>query len=283
MPTVWAFTPKFHQHTSANLLGDGLKVFTYAAGTSTKLSTYTDSTGNSANTNPTTLNARGEMNLWLDISKLYKIILTTSAEPDPPVDNIWSVDFFGFPQTLPGTTIIGSTTVFGKMSVPVCAVSIKPSTDNGCADIAAVAMGAGKPDIVSLDFDTTTEESGQFFIRMPTNWNEGTITFDYQWSHAATTTNFGVVFGLSAVAISNDDTFNTSFGTEIMVTDTGGTTNDIYISGESSAMTVGGTPQAGDFICFKIARKRGEAGDTLAIDARLVGLTIYITTDAAIG
>ena len=111
MPTVWAFTPKFHQHTSANLLGDGLKVFTYAAGTSTKLSTYTDSTGNSANTNPTTLNARGEMNLWLDISKLYKIILTTSAEPDPPVDNIWSVDFFGFPQDLPALLIDGENVV----------------------------------------------------------------------------------------------------------------------------------------------------------------------------
>lgn len=283
MPTVWAFHPVLHLHSSINQLADGSKVFTYEAGTSTKLSTYTDSTGNSANSNPKVLNSRGEMMMWLDITKYYKIIYTNADEPDPPVTNIWSVDFFGFPQALPGTTTIGPTTVFGKCSVPIAAVSIKPSTDDPCADIAAVAMGTGKPDIVSLDFDPTTEESGQFFFRMPTNWNEGTLTFDYQWSHSATTTNFGVVFGLSAVAVSNDDTFNTSFGTEILVTDTGGTTNDIYISPESSALTVGGTPQAGDFICFKIARNTGESGDTMAIDARLVGLTIYITTDAAIG
>lgn len=111
MPTVWAFTPKFHQHTSANLLGDGLKVFTYEAGTSTKLSTYTDSTGTSANTNPTTLNARGEMNLWLDVTKLYKILLCSAAESDPPIDNIWSVDFFGFPQDLPALLIDGNNVV----------------------------------------------------------------------------------------------------------------------------------------------------------------------------
>jgi hypothetical protein len=279
MPTVWAFTPKFHQHTDDNLLGDALKVYTYEAGTSTKLSTYTDYTGNSANTNPTVLNARGEMNLWLDITKLYKIILTTADESDPPITNIWSVDFFGFPQSIPGSI----TGVFGKCSVPVMAVSVKPSFTNGCADIAAVAMGAGKPDIVSLDFDATTEESGQFFIRMPTNWDEGTITYQTFWSHAATTTNFGTVWGLSAVATGNDDSMNVSFGTEITVTDTGGTTNDIYISPESSAMTVAGTPQAGDYVSFKIARKTGEAGDTMAIDARLMGLTIFVTTDAAIG
>lgn len=111
MPTVFAFTPVFHQHTSLNELADGLQIFTYAAGTSTKLSTYTDSTGNSANTNPKVLNTRGEMNLWLDVTKLYKILLCSAAEPDPPVTNIWSVDFFGFPQNLPALQIDGNNVV----------------------------------------------------------------------------------------------------------------------------------------------------------------------------
>lgn len=283
MPTVWAFTPKFHQHTSGNLLGDTLQVFTYAAGTSTKLSTYTDSTGNSANTNPTVLNTRGEMNLWLDISKQYKILLCSASEPDPPVNNIWSVDFFGFPQTLPATIVIGTTTVFGKNSVPVCAVSMKPSLTNGCQDIIAVSAGAGMPDMITLNFDATTSESCQFSIRMPTNWNEGTLTWDYQWSHPSTTTNFGVVFGLSAVAIGNDDTIAASFGTEITVTDTGGTTNDMYISPESSALTVAGSPQAGDVVYFLLQRKTSDGSDTLAVDARISGITLYITSDAAIG
>lgn len=105
MPTVYAFTPKFQAFDSLGNLADGLKVFTYEAGTNTKLSSYTDSTGNSENTNPVVLDSRGEANIWLDTTKLYKILLTLAAEADPPINNIWTVDNFGFPQTIPAATV----------------------------------------------------------------------------------------------------------------------------------------------------------------------------------
>lgn len=182
----------------------------------------------------------------------------------------------------PGTGNVPGATV-GTNSVPVCAVSMKPSVTAGCADIAAVSAGAGTPDMITLNFDSTTSESAQFSIRMPTNWNEGTITFDVQWSHAATTINFGVAFGLSAVARGDGDVIGAAFGTEITVTDTGGTTDTMYISPTSTAMTVAGTPASGDVVYFNLARKTANAADTMAIDARVSGITLYIVTDAAIG
>ena len=100
MPTVFAFTPKFQAFTSGGALANGYKLFAYAAGTSTKQNTYTDSTGNSANTNPVVLDSRGEANVWLDTTLLYKLLLTLDTEADPPINNIWSVDSFGVYQAV---------------------------------------------------------------------------------------------------------------------------------------------------------------------------------------
>ena len=277
---------------NGDLLTGGL-LYTYTVGTTTPQATYSDSTGDVGvlNANPVVMNARGEPTsggVWLLTSANYKLVLKTAAGA-----TIWTVDGIGYASptfqtltvtgalTVGGQSVVGPTV--GKESVPISAVSMKPSLTAGCADIAAISAGASKPDIIFLAFDTTTSESCQFSIRMPTNWNEGTITFDYQWSHAATTVNFGVVFGLSAVAISNDDTIGAAFGTEITIADTGGTTDDMYISPESAAMTVAGTPQAGDVVYFNLARKTADGSDTMAIDARVSGITLYITTDAAIG
>lgn len=68
------------------------KLFTYQAGTSTKLSTYTDSTGGTANTNPIILNQRGECNLWIPPNVAYKYVFAPSTDTDPPTNPYWTVD-----------------------------------------------------------------------------------------------------------------------------------------------------------------------------------------------
>ena len=60
----------------------------------------------------------------------------------------------------------------------------------------------------------------------------------------------------------------------------GGTTDSLYISPESSAITVAGTPAAGDMVFFRIARVATDGADTLAVDARLHGITLFINTSA---
>lgn len=79
-------TPKlqFFDANGAPLAG-GL-LYTYQAGTTTPLVTYTDSTGVSANTNPIVLDSRGEANVWLGADS-YKLALYTSTGV-----LIWTVD-----------------------------------------------------------------------------------------------------------------------------------------------------------------------------------------------
>ena len=168
----------------------------------------------------------------------------------------------------------------GKETIWVPAAAMTARTTNGAASGTA-EMSTNKNMVRTLDFDATTQEFAQFEIAMPKSWNNGTVTFQPVWSHASTTTNFGVVWALQAVATSDDDALDVAFGTEQTSTDTGGTTNDRYIGPESSAITIAGTPATGDVVQFQIKRNPSDGSDTMAIDARLHGVKVYYTTSAA--
>jgi hypothetical protein len=175
-----------------------------------------------------------------------------------------------------GRTILASAAEASTQTIYIPAGAMKADPTAG-PSIATVELANG-PNITTLDFDTASDEHAQFAIRMPKGWDEGTVTFVPSWSHPATTTNFGVAWFLQAVAIGNDDTLNVAFGTAVSSKDTGGTTNDLYIGPASSAMTIAGTPAAEDLVQFQIYRDVSDAGDTLAVDARLHGITVYYTT-----
>lgn len=67
---------------SGNVLTGG-KIYTYEAGTSTPLASYTSSAGNTAHSNPIILNAAGRVptgEIWLDYAYLYKFIVRTSTD-----------------------------------------------------------------------------------------------------------------------------------------------------------------------------------------------------------
>jgi hypothetical protein len=71
----------------------GGKIYTYAAGTTTPLATYTTTTGNVAHTNPIILDSAGRVpggEIWLLMGYSYKFTLKTSADVlIATYDNIW--------------------------------------------------------------------------------------------------------------------------------------------------------------------------------------------------
>lgn len=82
---------------------DGGLVFTYIAGTNTKVATYSDEAG-TPNTNPIVLDFRGEANVWIDPQLTYKFVLSPPGDTDPPTRPIWSVDNL---SALGGTQSVG--------------------------------------------------------------------------------------------------------------------------------------------------------------------------------
>jgi hypothetical protein len=64
--------------SNGNPLSGGL-LYTYAAGTTTPLATYTDASGGTPNANPVVLDASGSANVWLTPGLLYKFVLQDST------------------------------------------------------------------------------------------------------------------------------------------------------------------------------------------------------------
>lgn len=180
-----------------------------------------------------------------------------------------------------GNGVSGNPTlgVSALQSIWIPASAMWPSNSGGCGAVAQQTVGVNRPDIKYLPFDASSVESSEFTIAFPKGWNEGTITAQFYWTHPATATNFASIWALQGVALSNDDAHDTTWGTQQQVTDTGGTTYDVYVSDATSAITIAGTPAAGDICYFKLLRRASDGGDTLAVDAWLIGVKIFFTID----
>jgi hypothetical protein len=169
----------------------------------------------------------------------------------------------------------------GKETIFVPAAAMLPTASNGCASIETVETTSGRPDMNVLDFDASSDEHAQFQVAFPKSWNEGTVTFQAFWTTAATDTD-GVAWGLQGVAVSDNDTIDVAYGTAVVVTDDAlGAAEDLCVTAESSAITIAGTPAAGDMCFFRIFRDVSDANDDMAEDARLIGIKLFFTTDAA--
>lgn len=168
----------------------------------------------------------------------------------------------------------------GKQTIWVPASALIPNTTNGCA---SARNETTTNDVMhaTCDFDTTTEEYAQFSVTFPKNWNEGTVTLQFYWSHPSTATNFGVVWEGVCQANSDSDALDTAFGTEQEIADTGGTTDDVFITSETPAITCAGTPAEGDIIMFRVNREPANGSDTMAVDARLMGVKVLYTDNAS--
>jgi hypothetical protein len=69
-------TQRFFDNNGNPLVGGTVQ--TYAGGTTTPIATYVDSTGGTPNTNPITLNFRGEASIWLLPNVSYKFVISDS-------------------------------------------------------------------------------------------------------------------------------------------------------------------------------------------------------------
>ena len=170
--------------------------------------------------------------------------------------------------------------IAGKETIWVPAAAMYAPTTNG-ADAEQVETTATRPDMKVFDFDASTKQYTQFTIAMPKSWNEGTLTYQVYW--APSTTNTGnAIFGLQGVACADGDTIDVAYGTAIEITDAGiGTVEDQQITSESSAMTVAGSPAAGEQSYFQLYRDAADGSDTFTGECRVLGIKLFFTTDAA--
>ena len=208
---------------------------------------------NAATGNGPTFTASGETNVDINLNPKGSGVLKsgTAAVKIAGTETIW----------IPSSAMYGSET-------------------NG-ADAQQVETTATRPDLKVLDFDAGTAEYAQFAIAMPKSWNLGTVTYQVFWSPSNTNTD-NCIFGLQGLACTEGDTADAVFGTAVEVTDAGiGTVEDVQMTAVSSAMTLAGSPADDDYCFFQLYRDAADGSDTFTGDARVLGIKLFYTTDAA--
>ena len=165
----------------------------------------------------------------------------------------------------------------GKGTIWVPAGAMYPSTSDPCSNITQVETTALRPDLKVLDFAAAGDDFAQFSVAFPKSWNLGTITYQPFWTVTGTNTGT-MVWQLGGIAVTNDATINTAFGTLVATTALAhsGTSNDLMVSAESGAVTVAGTPTVDDICFFQINNDASASGQSGV--ARLLGIKIFFTT-----
>lgn len=116
----------------------GCKLFTYAAGTTTKLATYTDSTGVTPNTNPIILDSNGQASVWLANGSAYKLVLSPSYDTDPPTAPYWTSNQI--------TGVVNANVTTGRLigtQVFTASGTYVPTPGMGSVKVTLVGGGAG--------------------------------------------------------------------------------------------------------------------------------------------
>lgn len=130
MPTV-AFSPignGFQFFTDAGLPLSGGLLWTYLAGTTTPVATYTTSAGSVAHSNPIVLGPDGRLpaELWFAIGSAYKLTLLDSlSNPIDSWDNLTGINDFNN-LTLSGNLVVNGNTTLGNAATDL--LTIAPNT-----------------------------------------------------------------------------------------------------------------------------------------------------------
>lgn len=170
------------------------------------------------------------------------------------------------------TTLDGKASKQRYNTLFIPAGAMTPATTSGAAAATKEAT-TNKQNYDVFAFDGASAESVWFVVRMPDIWDLGTLKAVFHWA-PDTGGSGAVVWGLCSVAVSNDDAIDVAPGTEVTVADSVLAVGDLHTTSATSAMTVGGTPAAGDVVFFKVRRVPSDAGDTMTQDALLIGLTL---------
>lgn len=121
-----------------------------------------------------------------------------------------------------------------------------------------------------------TGESVFWNILMPLNWNAGTLTAIPIWTAASGSDD--VKFEVKGGSFANSDALDTALGAAGSVEDTLITAEDVHISGATGAITLAGTPAAGEYVVIEVKRV-APGGVDLGVDVRLLGVRLLYTAN----
>lgn len=201
------------------------------------------------------------------------------------VEKLTQAEFLAMTDTTRYVTADQIADIAQYSEIYIDAASMTPGTTNG-ANIDIKEYTAGNNyDTDHLVFIKATEKYIYFNYVMPPTWDRATLRAKFYWSSDTGSSETDTVeWEISAIAVGNDDSVDeVTFGTSQVISDAlenvDGT--DMQISDTTPAIVVGGTPELGDMIIFKVSRNIGGTDD-MSEDAWLFGILLQIKNNKAV-
>lgn len=164
----------------------------------------------------------------------------------------------------------------GTHELFIPAAALRPAATGGSGSLADITT-SGSRYFAGLPFDATSVEAAHVSIGLPKSWNRGTVTAQFFWVNTAGGTGT-VVWGLSGNSAGDAETLDAAAGTEQTVSDDAQSAQVLAVSAETAAVTLAGTPAAGDLT--RLVIRRVATSDTYASDAYLLGVKLRLVVEA---
>ena len=161
-------------------------------------------------------------------------------------------------QTIfPGPFDVVHRAVIGVRLIQVPAGNWVPSKTSGCTAVNSYEIGStNKKTIQALGFASASDSYAETDLVMPDKWDRGTITFKaIGYSVVAEDAADVVTFSLQGLAVGHNEDVDAAFGTaktSIITVGASPSVTKILKSAVSAAITIAGTPVAGDTIRLKL-------------------------------
>lgn len=175
--------------------------------------------------------------------------------------------------TLPAARVIGKHSVFVPAAGMIARITAGAEYSQG-------ETGTNRVQMAGFLFDGTTQEHVQFYLGAPKGWNKGTVTARFMFA-PTTTVSQATRWEIAGRAFGDGDDLEAAFGTAVGVDTSHTTANRVEVSATTGDMTIAGTPVTDDLLVFQVSRAPANAGDTYTADARLLGVWLDFTYDAA--
>jgi hypothetical protein len=206
---------------NGNPLSGGL-IYTYAAGTTTEVATYTSSSGGTANANPIVLDSAGRTpaQIWLTEGSSYKFVLQTSLNVTIKTDdNIFAsyelATEVGVVVNRGGNSVNTNTAVGGVPGSPPTGAALASNTTGSNN----TAVGYNAMTANTDGFQNTAVGSEALDANTSGDYNTGV---GYQALTAASTANYNTGIGYRALQATTTGAGNTAVGSDaLLLTSTG--------------------------------------------------------------
>ena len=163
----------------------------------------------------------------------------------------------------------------GKLHKQFWVTGWRPTFTNGCGYSEQIEMPTNKNIYDCCSFLKAADSYAYANIDTPFDYSGGDIYAEPVWLHPSTTTNFKVCLGLAGVSIGDGESLDAAIGAFQYSRDIGGNTNYRYKGPLTGAITIAGTPEAGESLFLICKRYVSDSDDTLAVATYLRGWMIW--------